>query len=81
MGNFLPQIGHNQVCGIHKLVEVQLVNKSVGRLSIPIEDGWFFSLKGFFISSKSVWVCGSLGGGPGGGIGGGGCYGSKGLCG
>ena len=59
MGNFLPWILHDQMCGVHKLVETEFMEESVSRLSVSVEDGGFFSLEGFFVPSD--WVQG-LGG-------------------
>ena len=56
MGDLLPWVHHDQVCGIHKLVKAEFMEKSIGLLLISIEDGGFFSLEGFFIPSNRVQV-------------------------
>ena len=56
MGDFLPRILHDRVCGVHELVESEFVNESIGLLSVSIKDGWFFPLEGFVVPSQWVWV-------------------------
>jgi hypothetical protein len=56
MGNFLPQVLHDGVCGIHELIKVEFVEELIGLLSVSVKGGGFFSLKGFVISSNRVWV-------------------------
>jgi hypothetical protein len=56
------RVDHNQVCRIHKLVEFEFVNESVGGLSVSVEDEGFFPLKGFVVESScwDSWGSGNL---------------------
>ena len=54
MGDFLPWIRHDQVCGIHKLVKTKFVEKVIGLLSVSVENEGLVSLEGFFVSSNQV---------------------------
>ena len=55
MGDFLPRIDHNWVCGVHELIKAELVKKVVGLSSVPFEDGGFVSLEWFVVSLDRVW--------------------------
>ena len=50
VGDLLPRVRHDRVCGIHKLVEMKFVKKVVGLLSVSVENEGLFSLEGFFVS-------------------------------
>ena len=44
MGDFLPQVGHDQVCGIYELKEAKFMKESVGFLLVSVENRGFLSL-------------------------------------
>ena len=52
VGDLLPQVLHDWVCGVHKLVETEFVKEPISLLSVSVEDGGFFPLKGFFVPSN-----------------------------
>ena len=54
VGDLLPWVCHDGVHGIHKLIKSKFMKEPVGLLSVSVEDGGFFSLKGFFIPSSQV---------------------------
>ena len=56
MGNFLPWVHHDRVCGIHKLVKAEFMEKFIGLLLVSIEDRGFLSLEGLFIPSNRIQV-------------------------
>ena len=60
MGDFLPQVCHNRMCGIYKLVEMEFMKEFVGPLLVSVEDRRFFSLEGFLGSSDWVQVLQNL---------------------
>ena len=45
VGNLLPRIHHDWVCGVHELIEVEFIKEMIGLLSIPVEDEGFVSLE------------------------------------
>ena len=50
VGDFLPWIHHDWVHSVHELIKVEFVKEMIGFLSVPVEDGGFFPLEGFFVS-------------------------------
>ena len=45
VGDLLPRIYHDWVCGIHELIEVEFVKETISLLLVPIEDRGFFPLE------------------------------------
>jgi hypothetical protein len=43
------------VCGIHKLVEAEFMEKVISLASVSVEDERLFSLEGFVVSKDRVW--------------------------
>ena len=56
MGDLLPRVHHDRMCGVHELVKAKLVKETIGFLSVSIEDKGFFPLKWFSILSHWIWV-------------------------
>ena len=56
VGNFLPRVHHDQVRGVHELVEVEFVKEKIGLLLVSVEDKGFFPLEWLFVPSDWVWV-------------------------
>ena len=56
MGDLLPWIHHDQVCGVYELVKTEFVKEVIGLLSVSVEDGGFFPLEWFFIYSDGIWA-------------------------
>ena len=47
VGDLLPWIHHDRVCGVYELIETKFVEEVVGPLSVPFEDRGLFPLEWF----------------------------------
>ena len=56
MGDFLPRVRHDRMCGIHELVKTKFVEEMVGFLSVPVKNRRFLSLEWFSIYSSRIQV-------------------------
>ena len=45
VGDLLPWIYHDQVRGVHELIEAEFVKETISLLSVSIKDKGFFPLK------------------------------------
>ena len=45
VGDLLPRIRHDWVCGVHELIEAEFVKETIGLLSVSVKDKGFFPLE------------------------------------
>ena len=55
MSNLLPWVLHDQVHGVHELIETEFMEESVGLLSVSVKDRGFLSLEGFLLQLRDFF--------------------------